>query len=185
MDTIEVKNVEPENPVLVRFQIPLPGQDTHAARVTQETWNTTQTDVQRTFMDYYNTGKTNAPLWLRLNLIALSYAGLSPSNHLRSVAPQPGLDADNVAVSFILPSGVKRIQQLTCEKQSNWHPNDKEAADLVVGINGTLQPGDLAYTTMQHLKQRTRESRKEGTYKILIDAERADGSKVQIRLERV
>ncbi|KAF7586520.1 hypothetical protein BBP40_008765 [Aspergillus hancockii] len=175
----------PKPEALIRFQRPRDGQSTVSARVTQTEWTTAQRDVDRSFRDFYNLDNTNVQLWLGCNQTALSYAGINCSNVLRAVYPQTGLHHDKTAVTFLLPSGMNKVTLLKVNTSTEFSDKDKEAAGLIYGINGTLEPSDLAYTDMKHLREQATSAYRKPENRIKIDAEDGNGKKLTISMQRV
>jgi hypothetical protein len=83
--------------IFVRFQPPKSNEHTEGARVSRTQWHTTDGEVLKTYKDYFNTHGNNAMLWMRLDIWALQYAGLYSHKDIKHVAPQLGLNKDNVA----------------------------------------------------------------------------------------
>ena len=97
------------------------------------------------------------------------YAGVDQGpfdKHVRRPESHPGLAADNVIVSIILPSGMAKLDLVTANR-SELPGAHREVADSLVGI--TLKRGappltaaDFAYTTSKVLKDTIRNARGRG-----------------------
>ncbi|KAE8346399.1 hypothetical protein BDV24DRAFT_158634 [Aspergillus arachidicola] len=142
--------------IYVRFQIPRLGQNPEDARVTQEIWNTNPGAVADAFRNFHNINGNNVMLWMRYDMWALQYAGIYSHSSVRGITPQRGLDQDNVVVTYIMPSGVKKLEQVKVTPGSDWSANDREVAGAVFGIRSIggrgLSDADYSYNKVSDIK---------------------------------
>jgi hypothetical protein len=131
----------------VRWQPVRPGQQPRDARVTKTVWSTTAQDVTTTIKDFGNIAGANTQLWLS-DISALLYAGFFKDPVIPIIA-QSGLNADNVMMSIILPSGVAKLKRVNPVPGSLGAADDRATA-ILFGIalkdaDIPLTPSDYAY----------------------------------------
>jgi hypothetical protein len=146
----------------LRFQAPASGASSTTARVTQLSWSQDATGVTNTINNMGNLSNTNIPLWVEGGVSGMLYAGLYTSQFVR-MTPQAGLNADNVVVSIILPTGVAKLEQVH-GIDSEIPGAHKEVNGVVFGIKlhdhkKLLVPGDFCYTDSKHLKDAIRDAK--------------------------
>lgn len=136
----------------IRFQNPAnaPGTTTsqanfwatvEASRVTQATWTTTPEDYQNTCNNFGNFGNTNVKLWLYGGVQAFQYAGLLLRRY--NFQAQTNLAALNTVVTFLLPSGVSKLERIAPTPNENCQ---RMANAGGIGITGKVDPNtDYAY----------------------------------------
>ena len=129
----------------IRWQPVRPGQTRVQARVNNPIWAQTQADVTHT-INHMNGDAGNVPLWLDGDYSALGYAGFVP---LAQMNAQPGLNADNVVASLILPTGVAKLNKVQPNNELIGAANARQA-QFIFGITlrnaaNPLVPADYAY----------------------------------------
>lgn len=150
---------------LVRFQIPRAGQMTQKARVTPDSMGQgapqcTPDAVAATINNFSNHFRTNAALWLWRDAWSMVYAGVDKGpfdNTFMRPPPQHGLDADDVAVTIILPTGRAKLRIVHAPLHDV--PGAKQpVVPHLVGVNiedeaNPLVAGDFAYTMSKVLTE--------------------------------
>jgi len=118
--------------------------------VTQLEWTTNERDVAQTVGNMTG-GSTNAMLWLHGSM-CLAYCGLDNTIGIRS---QVGLDADDNAVTIILPAGKAKLRMVSADLAEVARGN-RDQLSCFTGIEGILEPEDMAWTSMKIVKTATR-----------------------------
>ncbi|CAJ2503659.1 Uu.00g110530.m01.CDS01 [Anthostomella pinea] len=178
-------DVDADTVVYVRFQIPRSGQTSRDARVTETSWDSDVGSVTATCMDFFNSGGTNDQLWRYFDISTLQYAGLFRASCLMGMAAQSGLDGDNVAGSFILPSGVAKLRTIGPDTNGDgWTAQDRQAVTGIFGIAGQLDASDFAYTTVGAIKDSLMDwdPRKRYDNQLRLSLEKNNGDSVPLTL---
>ncbi|RFU79753.1 hypothetical protein TARUN_2464 [Trichoderma arundinaceum] len=132
-----------------RFQNPRDGQTPISARVTRLDWQTTPEDVSRTFNDFGNANEQNVQLFLK-GIGALGYANyVTPCG----IIPQYGLNKDKTIVSVLLPTGVKKVEQVYANYETLDPVNRGVGGIFGIRTKEPLLDSDWAYTTGDLLKK--------------------------------
>ncbi|KAH7251475.1 hypothetical protein BKA59DRAFT_452722 [Fusarium tricinctum] len=146
------------NDCWVRWQPIRQGQTAKDARVTKTVFEATEGEVRSTMNSYSNAGGNNIQLWLPMRTRSLQYSHMLPAHveDLDTMDPQMSIsDYSRVVVSIILPSAKDKLRKVRASRTGD--KKEDESVDRaeevgIVGLAGTIDRGDWAYTSGTELR---------------------------------